>query len=100
MSADGSWKVTMSTPMGAQQMTLDVKEDGGALTGTMSSAMVAAPMELSEGTVDGNDLAWKAALTQPMPMTLEFAATVDGDSMTGTVKLGSFGNATFEGTRA
>jgi hypothetical protein len=30
MSADGSWKVTMSTPMGKQEMTLELKEDGGA----------------------------------------------------------------------
>ena len=33
-------------------------------------------------------------------MTLEFSATVDGDSMSGDVKLGAFGNATFTGTRA
>ena len=45
-------------------------------------------------------LAWKASLTSPMPMTLEFSATVDGDSMSGNVKLGAFGNATFTGTRA
>ena len=69
-------------------------------TGTMSAAMAPEKMELSDGTVEGNDLAWKAALTQPMPMTLEFAATVDGDSMSGKVKLGTFGDATFEGTRA
>ena len=100
MSADGSWKVTMSTPMGAQEMTLDLKEDGGALTGTMSAAMAPEPMALSDGTVDGDALTWKAALTQPMPMTLEFSASVDGDSMKGDVKLGTFGNATFEGSRA
>ncbi|HEX5587946.1 MAG TPA: hypothetical protein VFZ17_11615 [Acidimicrobiia bacterium] len=100
MSADGSWKVTMSTPMGAQEMTLDLQQDGAALTGTMSAAMAPDKMELSDGTVEGDDLAWKAALTQPMPMTLEFAATLDGDSMTGKVKLGTFGDATFEGTRA
>jgi hypothetical protein len=99
MSANGSWKVTMSTPMGAQEMTLDLQEDGAALTGSMSAAMAPAPMELSDGTVDGNELAWKAALTQPMPMTLEFSATVDGDAMSGKVKLGTFGDATFEGTR-
>ena len=35
-----------------------------------------------------------------MPITLEFAATVDGDTISGTVKLGTFGDATFEGTRS
>ena len=43
-------------------------------------------------------LTWKAALTQPMPITLEFTAKVDGDTISGNVKLGTFGDATFEGT--
>ena len=38
MSADGKWEISMNTPMGAQAGTLDLKEDGGALTGTMSAA--------------------------------------------------------------
>ncbi len=100
MSADGTWKVSMNTPMGAQEMTVELKEDGSTLTGSMTAAMAPQPMEISDGTVDGSSLAWKAALTQPMPMTLEFKATVDGDSITGDVALGSFGNATFTGTRS
>jgi len=100
MSATGTWNVTMNTPMGSQPATLELAEDGGTLTGSMSSAAMGAPMELSDGTVDGDTLAWKAAMTQPMPMTLEFSATVDGDSISGNVKLGSFGDASFEGTRS
>ena len=53
-----------------------------------------------DGTVDGDTLTWKADITSPMAMTLEFTATVDGDSMSGNVKLGAFGDATFTGTRA
>ena len=53
-----------------------------------------------DGTVDGDNLTWKAALTQPMPINLDFTATVDGDKISGNVKLGTFGDATFEGTRA
>jgi hypothetical protein len=34
-----------------------------------------------------------------MALTLEFSATVEGDSMTGTVKLGMFGDAPMSGTR-
>ncbi|HXY95266.1 MAG TPA: hypothetical protein VEP49_22600 [Acidimicrobiia bacterium] len=100
MSADGKWEISMNTPMGAQSGTLDLKEDGSTLTGTMSAAAAPEPMEITDGTVDGDSLTWKAALTQPMPITLEFSATVDGDKISGDVKLGAFGNATFEGTRA
>jgi hypothetical protein len=100
MSADGKWEVSMSTPMGAQAATLDLEEDGGTLTGSMSAAMAPEAIEISDGTVDGNNLTWKAALTQPMPITLEFTAAIDGDSITGNVKLGTFGDASFEGKRA
>lgn len=100
MSADGTWEVSMNTPMGAQAASLDLKEDGSALTGTMSAAAAPAPMDITDGVVDGDNLTWKAALTQPMPITLEFSAVVDGDKISGNVKLGSFGEATFEGTRS
>jgi hypothetical protein len=33
-------------------------------------------------------------------MDLEFSATVTGDEIAGTVKLGAFGDADFNGTRA
>ena len=98
MSASGKWNVTMNTPMGAQKGVLELAVDGSTLTGSMSGAQGALP--LSEGKADGNDLQWKAAMTQPMPMTLEFRAVVDGDAISGTVKLGAFGDSTFSGSRA
>ena len=39
-------------------------------------------------------------MTQPMPIKLEFTGKVAGDKISGSVKLGAFGNASFEGTRA
>ncbi len=98
MSADGTWNTTMNTPMGAQNGTMTIATDGGTLTGKLVSPQ--GEIELTDGTVDGDALAWKADITSPMAMTLEFSATVDGDSMSGYVKLGAFGDATFTGTRA
>jgi hypothetical protein len=43
-------------------------------------------------------IAWTLDLTSPMPMKIEFAVTVDGDTLNGNVKLGSFGSAVLEGT--
>lgn len=98
MSADGTWNTTMQTPMGPQQGTLLLKTDGNVLTGKLSGSQ--GEIEIKDGTVDGNSLAWKADITTPMAMTLEFSATVNGDEISGNVKLGAFGNASLTGTRA
>ena len=98
MSANGTWNTTINTPMGAQNGTLELNVDGSDLSGKMSSPQ--GEMAIENGAIDGDILSWKAAITAPMPMTLEFSATVDGDAITGTVKLGAFGEAEFSGTRA
>ena len=98
MSVAGTWNVTMNTPMGAQKATLNIAVKGAELTGTMSGPQ--GSITLKEGKADGNKASWKADLTQPMPITLEFAANVDGNNISGNVKLGGFGNASFSGTRA
>ena len=98
MSVDGNWNVTMNSPMGSQSATLTLAADGGSLSGKIVGPQ--GTQEFDGGTIDGNAVAWKINMTQPMPMELAFDATVDGDSIKGNVKLGAFGNATFEGTRA
>ena len=97
MSADGTWNVTLNTPMGAQAGTLELATDGNALTGTMSGPQ--GSMELENGTADGDSLSWTVNMTQPMPITIEATATVDGDEISGEAKLGAFGTATFSGSR-
>ena len=98
MSADGTWNTTINSPMGAQEGSMTLATDGGTLTGTLAGPQ--GEIEIEDGTVDGDNLAWKASMTSPMPMTLEFTATVNGDEISGDVKLGAFGNATFTGSRA
>ena len=71
--------------------------DGNSLSGKMDGPQ--GTQEFEGGTVDGNDLAWKMEMTSPMPMTLEVSASVDGDAISGNIKLGAFGDASFSGTR-
>ncbi|HYD45147.1 MAG TPA: hypothetical protein VEA79_07785 [Phenylobacterium sp.] len=97
MSADGNWKITINTPMGAQEVNASITTSGDTFTGKTTGRM--GEQEIS-GKVDGDKLTWSSAITQPMPMTLEFEATVSGDTMTGNVKLGAFGNAPLSGVRA
>ncbi len=98
MSADGTWNTTINTPMGAQNGTLTLSTEGGNLTGSMVGPT--GEMDIQDGAIDGDTLTWKADITSPMAMTLEFSAQVDGDAISGSVKLGAFGDATFSGTRA
>lgn len=98
MSADGAWKITVNTPMGPQAVTATIVTAGDTFTGTAESAM-AGTKDIA-GTVSGDTLTWSMDITSPMPLTLEFDAKVDGDAMTGNVKLGMFGAATLTGARA
>jgi len=96
MAVDGKWNITIKTPMGDQNGTLTLKQDGDALTGSMSGAQGDAPIE--DGKVEGDKLTWKSKITTPMPMTLEFEGLTEGDVISGNVKLGAFGMSTFSGT--
>ena len=71
--------------------------EGNSLSGKMDGPQ--GTQEFEGGTVDGNDLAWKMEMTSPMLMTLEVSASVDGDAISGNIKLGAFGDASFSGTR-
>ena len=99
MAVDGTWNIVMKTPIGDQQSTLTLASDGPTLSGSMSSGAMGSTA-LRDGTVEGDKAAWKADIVQPMAMTLEFSATVAGDTISGNAKLGMFGNASFTGTRA
>ena len=97
MAADGKWEIVINSPLGAQKAQLDLKTDGASLSGTQQAAQGSGPLE--NGKVDGNNLSWSAKISSPMPMTLDFTGTVDGDKLAGSVKAGSFGSFPFTGTR-
>ena len=98
MAVDGNWNLTMTTPMGDRQSTLSLKSSDGTLTGTQG--VEGSTEEIFEGTVNGDDVAWKISITNPMPLTLSFTGKVSGDSMSGEMGIGPMGSFPFTGTRA
>ena len=71
---DGTYETVVKSPMGDQKATLTVKSDG-------------------------NTISWSMSITVPMPMTLDCSATIDGDTLTGSVKAGAFGSFPMTGKR-
>ena len=97
MTADGTWSLVVSTPMGERQASLSLITDGATLKGNQMADGNSA--EIFDGTVKGDAISWKVSITDPMPMTLEFNGTINGDEVSGSVTLGAFGNSSFSGTR-
>jgi len=97
MAADGTWNLVMSTPIGERKATLTL-QGSGALTGTLAAEGNATP--IFEGQETGNAVTFKAAIKNPMPLTLEFIATIDGANIAGTVGAGAIGSWPFSGTKA
>jgi hypothetical protein len=97
MSVDGNWNITMSTPLGERRATLALNASGATLTGTQSAEGDSA--EIFDGTVSGGDVAWKVSISNPMPLTLEFAGKVDGDTIAGEMTINPMGSFPFTGVR-
>lgn len=98
MAVDGTWNLTMETPMGERRSKLTLKSSGGTLTGTQEAE--GNTTEIFEGSVNGDDASWKVSITNPMPLTLTFNGSVSGDTISGQADTGMFGSFPFQGTRA
>ncbi|KOG65867.1 hypothetical protein ADK76_04785 [Streptomyces griseoflavus] len=86
MSAEGTWDLSVATPIGKIKAVAEFRREDGVLVGTAHGTGEKIP--LSEVVLDGDRLTWKQSITKPMRLNLAFAVTVDGDTLTGTSKAG------------
>jgi cytochrome P450 len=91
------WKVILHSPVGPQEMAVYVVRNGDSFSGRIDSPM--GSEEIKDGKIDGNTFHWVMSVTKPMPIKVTFEAEVQGQTMTGTAKLGFFGKAKIEGQR-
>jgi carbon-monoxide dehydrogenase large subunit len=94
---DGDWKMVLSTAMGPQEMTGHFETDGQSLRGYLSSPQ---GQQAFTGTVEGHRLKFDLKVEKPMKITLKYDIAVEGDRLTGKVKMGIFGSAKLTGERA
>ena len=94
----GAWELTIDSPQGANSVTLTLKQDGGKLTGDLSSQMGSTPVT---GTYDAGAVALTAHIdVQGMSLEMGINGKVEADTLDGNVKFGDFGEFPFKGKRA
>ncbi len=96
MSAIGSWKATMTTPVGPQNMVLHIDTLDKRFTGRIESPM---GNHNISGSADAGLLTWQMKTNKPLPITVTFKAQFDADRMSGTAKLGILGKSILSGER-
>jgi hypothetical protein len=86
MSFDGTWDLTVQSPMGAKQFRLVISTAGGVVQGTVSEGGEAAP--LLNPVLDDEHLRWSVKLPRPMNILLDVDLTCAGDTLSGSAKAG------------
>jgi hypothetical protein len=85
--ADGKWTFTMDSQMGQVAGQVDLKADGGKLTGTFVLDG-GRTLQITNGTVSGADLAFDLVRDRPSggTMTYNMAGKLDGDTINGVAR--------------
>jgi hypothetical protein len=95
---EGTWDVTIATPIGDLAVVFDITEQDGAIHGTARSKDET--VEFLDPVAEGNRLTWSQEVTTPMRLKLNFDITVEGDTLTGTSKPPGFPSSKVSGSRA
>jgi hypothetical protein len=76
----GSWTVTLDSPQGAFEQTIDIKDASGKVAATLTSPVAPGPTEITDISKTGNDLVLKfAGDFQGQAFTAAITLTPDGD---------------------
>jgi imidazolonepropionase-like amidohydrolase len=95
----GQWILTVDSPQGVVEVTLELQQQGSALSGTTSSMLGTFP--ISEGSISGKDFNFRISVDSPDmgAMVIMFSGSIEGSKMTGTIDLGPMGLMDFTGSR-
>jgi hypothetical protein len=94
----GTWLLQVDTAAGSGSPTFTFKQTGDVLEGTYEGTF--GKSDKVKGKVSGNKATWSfTADAQGTQLNIEYSATVEKDTMKGTVTLGEIGEGTFTGKR-
>ena len=86
MSFEGTWDLTIQSPMGAKTFRLEIRAEGGGLQGTASSGGETTPMQ--DLRVEAGHLRWSMKMPRPMNVVLDVDVAEDGEALLGSAKAG------------
>ena len=78
----GTWMASFDTQVGMQKYTYTFKVEGNKLTGKAKSELANAETEITEGTVNGDDVSFVENLNfQDMPLRIVYKGKIAGDEI-------------------
>jgi uncharacterized pyridoxal phosphate-dependent enzyme len=95
---DGTWVVTIQYPRGTGEQKFKVEQHGDVLSGTQNGEIYNATLK---GAIHANQIELRSNMVVPgnlIPWT--FKGTVQGSTMTGSIHMGEYGNATWKAIRS
>ena len=93
----GTWIMAVETGAGSGSPTFVLVQKGEDLTGNYKGQLGEAQVT---GTVKGDDVTIEYKVdAQGQTLSVKYTGKVDGNSMSGKVVLGGFGEGTFKGTK-
>ena len=94
INVKGTWNMTVETSAGSGSPTFELKHiNDSTIEGTYRGSLGETSLK---GTLKGNKIYIVFTISG---IDIEYTGTVDGDTMKGTVALGTMGDGTFTGAR-
>ncbi|WP_406636625.1 hypothetical protein [Amycolatopsis sp. WGS_07] len=93
----GTWLLRMKTPIGTMEATYTFSETDGTLTGSAVGGGETTP--LADISASGDQYTWRQRITRPMRLNLDYAVTVDGDTLSGESRAGRLPRTSVTGER-
>ncbi|AYF31941.1 hypothetical protein CSH63_31710 [Micromonospora tulbaghiae] len=98
MSLDGTWQLTLSSPMGDNYATAEFVTNAEEVSGKYTG--LGTTEDIVEGSVVGDRVRWTVYRKQPIEWATKFDMTLQGaDAMAGEVEVGTFGSYKVTGER-
>jgi hypothetical protein len=97
MNFDGTWQVTISTPIGKQSVVFEIVTQNGTIEGKATQGSEVSLFE-NLSLKDGH-LTWTQKITKPMRLTLAFDVSLEEGKLRGTAKAGFLPSSSLVGER-